>query len=219
MPKMIRPKIAENGHVQQNFSTWPDRQKTIRPIQWNALAKTWPEKIFIVDHNQTVRRHLQRIKTHMPVSPRKTLALICLHPVEMQRFRKEWERGQFLSSGERAKAAAALPVGPLDEACAHPRPSAPPSSRSVAVLLIKIRGGKAKKMACGSDPQTPLPGVHRWRFRCGDGGGPEQPQARVHRLRDDWSEVTESRQPAVAPWSSSRSSPMHATIDPVWRWG
>jgi hypothetical protein len=89
MLKMIRPKIAENGNVQQNFSTWPDRQKTVRPIQRNALAKTWPEKIFIVDHNQTVRRHLQKIKTHVPVSPRKTLALICLHPVEMQRFRKE----------------------------------------------------------------------------------------------------------------------------------
>jgi hypothetical protein len=27
--------------------------------------------------------------------------------------------------------------------------------------------------------------------KCGDGGGPEQPQARVHRLRDGRSEVTE----------------------------
>jgi hypothetical protein len=62
-----------------------------RPLKELGSAKknvsTWAEKIFTVDHNQTVTCRLQRIKTPEPNSP-LTLALICLHPAETQRVRE-----------------------------------------------------------------------------------------------------------------------------------
>jgi hypothetical protein len=90
--------------------------------------------------------------------------------------------GWFLSNDKKAKVAAAPPVGPLARVHAHPRPSAPPLSRFAIVLLIKIRRGQAKTDE-RQWPWTSLTRVHRQRFRCGGGGGPELPQARVCWLR------------------------------------
>jgi hypothetical protein len=55
------------------------------------IVSTWAEKIFIVDHNQTVMCHLRRIKTPEPNSP-LTLALICLRQPETQRVRETWQQ-------------------------------------------------------------------------------------------------------------------------------